>query len=292
MNQEYIDVHAHLNFSAYDNDRWDVIKRTQEGKCAVINVGTQIDTSKKAIELAEKNEGMYAIVGLHPVHTSKSYHDEQELGSGGKEFTLRGEVFDYDFYKKLSLHPKVVAIGECGLDFFRIENSKKESGSENQELSEEEIKEKQIKIFKQQIELAIELDKPLMIHSRNAYAQTFDILDSYFLIHNSRLRANIHFFAGSLDEAKKFLDLGCTLSFTGVITFARNYDEVIKNTSLDRIMSETDSPYVTPVPYRGKRNEPLYVKEVVKKIAEIRGEDFEIVRKQLVENAQKFFKLK
>ncbi len=285
MRPDFIDIHAHLNFAAFDADREEVAKRAQDAGVGVISVGTQLDTSRKAVELAEKYENMWAIVGLHPIHTSKSYHDMQEFGEGGKGFTSRGEEFDYKSYKKLLEHPKVVGVGECGLDFFRIKNH--ELGITNVD----EEKKRQVRVFEQQIELAIEMNKPLMIHSRNAYRETFEILNSYFKIHNSRLRAHLHFFAGTWEEAEMFLDLGFTLSFTGVITFARTYDEVIRNTPLNQIMSETDCPYVAPVLYRGKRNEPAYVVEVVKKIAEIRGENFEKVCVQLFQNAVRFFEL-
>ncbi|MDO8590638.1 MAG: TatD family hydrolase [bacterium] len=282
MQNQFFDIHTHVNFAAFDTDREEVIKRAREAEVGMINIGTQQDTSRSAVSLAEKYEGLYATVGLHPVHTSKSYHDEKELGEGGKEFTSRGEIFDYDSYKKLALHPKVLAIGECGLDYYR-ENQ--DAGFKIQE-----------KIFRQQIELAIEVNKPLMLHVRNgsgrsAYRDALSILKSYIVNHESTLKGDFHFFAGSWEEAREIIDCGFNLSFTGVITFARDYDEVIKNAPLDRILSETDSPYVAPSPFRGKRNEPLYVIEVVKKIAEIRGEDFEIVKKQLTLNATRFFGL-
>ncbi|KKU26984.1 MAG: Mg-dependent DNAse [Candidatus Magasanikbacteria bacterium GW2011_GWA2_46_17] len=279
---DFIDVHAHVNFAAFDADRDTVIKRALDAGVFVINVGTQQDTSRFAIETAEKYErGVYAIIGLHPIHTGKSYHDTKELGEGGKEFTSRGEVFDMSAYRTMAEHPKVVGIGECGLDYYR-ENE--DSGFKIQE-----------EVFRKHIELALDVKKPLMLHVRNgsgrsAYKDALAILKSYNLNLKST-PCDFHFFAGGWEEAKEVLDAGFNLSFTGVITFARNYDEVIKNTPLDRIMSETDCPYVTPTPFRGKRNEPLHVREVAKKIAEIRGESFEIVKKQLVTNASRFFGL-
>lgn len=274
MNHRFVDIHTHANFAAFDRDREEVIQRARDARVAMINVGTQKDTSASAVALAEQYEGVYAAVGLHPIHTSSSFHDSDELGAGGSPpaggFTSRGEKFDYDYYKKLALHPKVVAIGECGLDYYRMEN-----GKERQEAN-----------FRKQIELAIEVKKPLMLHIRNAYADVFNILRTY-----KGVRGNLHFFAGTVHDAKKFLDLGYSFSFTGVITFARNYDEVVRYLPLPRIMSETDAPFVAPAPYRGKCNEPAYVVEVVKKIAEIRGGKFEKVRAQLVENARSFFNL-
>ncbi|MSR78616.1 MAG: TatD family deoxyribonuclease [Candidatus Taylorbacteria bacterium] len=274
---DYIDVHSHVNFVAFDADRDETVKRALDSGVFMVNVGTQIDTSKKAIEMAEKyDKGVYATIGLHPVHTDKSFHDEKELGEGGKEFTSRGEVFDENAYRSMAKQPKVVGIGECGLDYYRLEP---------------ESERKQREVFVSHIALANEVRKPLMLHVRNgsdksAYRDALVILKS-----EAKVKGDFHFFAGGWDEAKEILDAGFNLSFTGVITFARNYDEVVKNVPLNRIMSETDCPYVTPSPFRGKRNEPMHVREVVKKIAEIRGENFEIVRRQLVQNAKDFFSL-
>jgi TatD DNase family protein len=277
---KYIDIHSHVNFSAFDPDRDEVIKRALKNDTWVINVGTQVDTSKKAIEIAHKYpEGVYAIIGLHPIHTGASFHDKKELGEEGKEFTSRGEQFDKEAYRTLIADPKVVGVGECGLDYYRVEEKYIENQKEN---------------FIKQIELANEANKPLMLHirnnpedkSRNAYADSLEILKKH-----AKVKGDVHFFAGSLADAKAFNDFGFTLSFTGVITFANSYDEVIRNTPLHMIMTETDAPYVTPVPYRGKRNEPLYVSEVVKRIAEIKGMDIDEVVRAVIQNAQRVFKI-
>lgn len=276
----YIDIHSHVNFSAFDADRDEVIKRSLENDTWVINVGTQIDTSKKAIEMAQNYpEGVYAIIGLHPIHTGASFHDKQELGGEGEEFTSRGEKFDKDAYRELLKYSKVVGIGECGLDYYHMDF---------------ESMEKQKSAFIEQVELANEFGKPLMLHIRNnrsgnahsAYFDALEILKTY-----SKVKGNVHFFAGSLEEAKAFIDFGFTLSFTGVITFTGDYDAVIRNTPLDMIMTETDTPYVTPVPHRGKRNEPVYVKEVVKRIAEIKGMTEEEVAQAVIDNAKRVFTL-
>jgi len=288
---KYIDIHSHVNFKAFDEDRDEVIKRALENDTWVINVGTQIDTSKKAVEMAHQyKEGVYAIIGLHPIHTSISYHDEKELGESGKEFTSRGEVLDIDAYRELLKDEKVVAIGECGLDYYRMDAKSIE---------------KQKHAFVEQIKLANEFNKPLMLHIRNnltdkrrastdgarhdsaesnAYMDALDLLKEH-----SRVKGDVHFFAGGLAEAKAYLDFGFTLSFTGVITFTHDYDEVIKNTPLDMIMTETDAPYVAPVPYRGKRNEPVYVSEVAKKIAQIKDLPKEEVAEAIVRNAKRVF---
>lgn len=275
---KYIDIHSHVNFKAFDEDRDAVIDRALTADTWMINVGTQIDTSKAAIALANKYpEGVYAIIGLHPIHTGASHHDEKELGEGGAEFTSRGETFDKDAYLKLAKNKKVVAIGECGLDYYHME---------------EKSIAKQKKVFIEQIKLAQEVGKPLMLHIRNnkdskkhnAYKDVIKILKDY-----PEVKGNVHFFAGSEKDSKDFLALGFTLSFTGVITFTRDYDEIIKNTPLDMIMSETDCPYVAPVPYRGRRNEPVYVSEVVKKIAEIKGLFERDVATAILVNAKRVF---
>ena len=252
----------------------------------MINVGTQKDTSQAAIALAERYpEGVYATVGLHPVHTESSYHDAKELGlppeSSAKEgdspaakgFTSRGEDFDFEYYKKLAMHPKVVAIGECGLDYYRLEES---------------TKEKQHEAFDQQISLAVEVQKPLMIHCRSAFDDLIPNLQPS--AHNLK-PSIIHFFSGTKDDARKLLDMGFSFSFGGVITFARDYDEVVQYIPLDRIVTETDAPYITPTPHRGKRNEPLYVMEVIKKLAEIKNEFVENVCAKTVLNAKNIFGL-
>ncbi len=275
---KYIDIHSHVNFKAFDEDRDEVIKRAFDSDTWVINVGTQIDTSRKAVEMANQyEEGVYAIIGLHPIHTGASYHDEKELGEGGVEFTSRGESFDKDAYRELLKDKKVVAIGECGLDYFRCT---------------EETIEKQKKAFIDQIELANEFNKPLMLHlrhsvddnKRNVYHDALNILKLH-----AKVKGDVHFFAGDIDDAKAFVEFGFTLSFTGVITFTKDYDEVIRNTPLDMIMSETDAPYVSPVPYRGNRNEPSYIREVVKKIAEIKGLLEAEVAKAIIQNAKRVF---
>ena len=287
MTPKYIDIHSHVNFKAFDEDRDEVIRRALDNNTWIINVGTQIDTSRKAVEMANNyNEGVYAIIGLHPIHTGASYHDEKELGEGGKEFTSRGEVFDKESYRNLLKDKKVVAIGECGLDYFRVSP---------------EYMDKQKEAFIKQIELANEFNKPLMLHIRNnekqelttgkegtpnAYMDAFSILKEH-----SKVKGNVHFFAGNWEEAKAFLDFGFTFSFTGVITFTHDYDEVIRNIPLNMIMSETDSPYVTPTPYRGKRNEPSYVQEVVKKISEIKNLSEDEVAKIIIANAKRVFKI-
>lgn len=268
---KYFDAHTHVNFVAYKDDQEEVIKRAADAGVGMNCVGTQFDTSKDAVELARKYENIWATIGLHPIHTSKSYHDEKELGEGGKEFTSRGEKFDSSAYEELGRDSKVIAIGECGLDYYRIDESTKDV---------------QIESFAAQIELANKLNKPLMLHIRNAYEDALEVLKSH-----ANVRGDVHFFAGDWNIAKKFLDLGFTLSFTGVVTFTHDYDEVIKNAPLEMLLTETDAPYITPVPHRGKRNESSYIPLIVEAIAKIRGGDATEVRTALLENAVRVFSL-
>ena len=253
MTPKFFDIHSHPNFAVFAQDRDEMVRRALDNSVFMNVVGTQRDTSQAAVELAEKySEGVYAIVGSHPT---------------------TDEEFDYEFYKKLAASSKVVAIGECGLDYFRDANKKQEE------------------IFRKQIELANEVGKPLMLHIRNGKNVSAYRLAAGILKEKAKVVFDFHFFAGNLEEARLLLDLGATFSFTGVITFTRDYDEIIKYLPLEKIMAETDCPFVAPVPHRGKRNEPVYVIEVVKKIAEIRGENLEKVRRQLLQNSFAFFNL-
>jgi TatD DNase family protein len=274
MSPRLIDAHTHTHFAAYRGETKEVISRALAEDIWLVNIGTQKDTSEGAIKVAEEyKEGVYASVGLHPIHTAKSYHDEDELGNGqaAKAFTSRGEKFDFDTYKKLAEHEKVVAIGECGLDYYRMD---------------EGTKEKQFEAFMGNIEVARAVNKPLMIHCRNAFADLIKLLKE----NKDKLKGDypgvVHFFAGTPEEAEELKELGFYFSFGGVITFTRDYDEAIKKASLERILLETDAPYVAPVPFRGKRNEPLYVKYTADKLAEILGKEPEEVYKRTTDNAR------
>lgn len=279
-NPKFVDIHSHVQFNAFSDDVDEVVKRSLDSETWMINVGTNLKTSKDALALSEKYpEGVFTIIGLHPVHANASFHDKEELGEEGKPFTSKGEEFNIDEFEKLISHPKVVGVGECGLDFFRIEGDR------------ESYVQRQINAFEHQIDLAVKYDKPTMIHCRDAYPEVLEILTKNKEKYGDKLRGNFHFFAGTLEDAQKILDLGFNFSFTGVITFAQQYEELVKMAPLDRIFSETDCPYVTPAPYRGKRNEPVFVSEVVKKIAEIKGLDLEEVSDKLAQNAIDFFKL-
>ena len=284
-----IDAHTHVQFAAFKEDADFVIQRALDAGIWMVNVGTQQDTSVKAVELANKYaEGVYATIGLHPIHTDKSFHDEQELG-GDTGFTSRGEEFDAVYYRKLAQDPRVVAIGECGLDYFRINPSTPlRAGNKPFDSNQEsphhtsidpvgagQARIKQEKAFIQQIELAHEIQKPLMIHCREAFDDLIKLLNSNIKYLNSP-PGIVHFFSGGLDHAKKLLDLGFSFTFGGVITFVRDYDEVVRYIPLDRILLET---------------EPLYVTEIAKRTAELKDVEVEMVQETTVQNTRELLKI-
>jgi TatD DNase family protein len=254
----------------------------------MITVGTQRDTSALAVALAEKYPGdIWATVGLHPVHTTASYHDVKELGGGeaARAFTSRGEEFDYAYYESLARRPEVVAIGECGLDYYRSQ------GDQNEKIKNQNV---QKEVFREHIRLAESVGKALMIHCRPSKGtdDAYEDLLREFSIFNFQFPKIVHFYVGGLEITKKLLDAGFYFTLGGVITFARDYDESIKLIPLDRILLETDAPYVAPAPYRGKKNEPAYIIETAKKLAEIKGVDYETVVSQTTANAEKVFQMK
>ena len=262
--------------AAFKDDYSEVFTRTLAEGVWMINVGTQYDTSVFAVELVEQYEqGVYATVGLHPIHTSKSFHDENEFDENEKVFINTGEVFDATKYKVLAQHPKVVAIGECGLDYYR-------------DVSDEDWK-KQMEAFEAQIAFANEVGKPLMLHLRNG-GRGNAYRDAYALLkRDAKVLGNAHFFAGTLEDAKLYWDIGYSTSFTGVLTFTHQYDDIVMQAPPELLHAETDAPYVAPVPFRGKRNEPLHVREVVKKMAELRGVEVNILQQILIKNAERLY---
>lgn len=257
MKPKIFDIHSHLNFPDFNKDREEVIKQMQEKNIWTICVGADGKTSQGCIELAEKYENIFASVGIHPT-------EETEFPLGNSVSKLR----------QLAQHPKVVAIGECGIDLYR---QKKNDFKRQKEL------------FVKQIELSLELDKPLMIHCREAHDDLINILTTRYSQLTTRFNGNIHFFSGTWEQAQKYFDLGFTISFAGPITFSGQYDEIIKNAPTDKIMIETDAPFAAPAPYRGKRNEPIYVMEVAKKIADLKNITVEEVLAMTTANALKLF---
>lgn len=271
---KYIDIHSHLGFEDYGMDKDGVINRMEEFEIGTIAVGADLVSSIEAVKVATDNENIWACIGQHPNHNLE-------------------EVFDEKKYEDLVKNPKVVAIGECGLDYFLPD------GSSISEID----KQKQKEIFIKQINLALKYDKALMLHIRNApknlkseilqssaFGDAYEILSKIKLEQGLTLfRGNVHFFTGKLLQAEKFIELGFTISFVGLITYVNDFNKIIQGLPLESLQAETDAPYVAPVPYRGQRNEPAYVVEVYKKIAEIRGEDLELVRLQLLKNAKRVF---
>lgn len=260
---KFFDTHTHANFNVFKNNSQEVIESALKNNVWLVNVGSQASTSKRAVEMAQNyQEGVYATVGLHPSH-------------------LEDEDFDEKFYLELAKNEKVVAIGECGLDFYRLE----------QGANREAQTAKQREVFIKHIELANKIKKPLIVHCRDAHDDTLEILNSKSKILNSPAGI-MHFFTGDYEQAKQYIDLGFYISFSGVITFAPEYEELVKKLPLERILIETDAPYATPIPYRGQRNEPLYVIEVAKKISEIKNISIDEAGRQTTKNAVIVFGLK
>ncbi len=280
-----IDTHAHLNFNAYKNDLDEVIKRTLTENVWIINVGSQYDTSKRAVEIAEKyQEGVYAAIGLHPIHLAsgifKTKIDQEEI-----EFETKEEEFDYKKYKELAhsansgqAKSKVVAIGEIGLDYYYRPKTK---------IKLEQFKQKQKEVFLKQLELAKELNLPVIFHCRMANDDLITTLQQY---NNRTLRGVIHCFSGTWEDAKKYLEMGFYLGFNGII-FKLGLDETIRNAPLEKILIETDCPYLTPPTAGGGRNEPIFVKYIIERIAELKNSDFQKIAEITTENAKKLFRI-
>ncbi len=267
-----IDTHTHVNFDAFNDDRSAVIKRSLAEKIWLIGVGTQYSTSCQAVKYAEEyKEGVYAAVGIHPTHVHQDSL-EQDKQKESQEL----EIFDLVKYEKLLQNPKTVALGEVGLDY-----------GEGISL---EAQEKQKKVLLEQIKLVQKFNKPIIFHCRKAYNDLIEILTSAKKKY-PELRGVIHCFMGRWSQAERFLEMDFHLGFNGLITYARDYDKVIKNLPLEKILLETDCPYLTPIPHRGKRNEPLYVKHVAEKIAQVREDSFAKIAQQTTKNARQLFNI-
>ncbi|MBI5794173.1 TatD family hydrolase [Candidatus Uhrbacteria bacterium] len=272
----FIDSHCHVHFRAYDEDMDNVIKQTLEAGVFMITVGTQKDTSRYGLEVAQRYDGVWATVGLHPNHlTKQEFLDEDELDP----VKTREETFDMDVYRELARHPKCVAIGETGLDYYRIPDG----------VDVESVKEKQRATVKAHFDLATEMDLTVSIHCRDAYLEQAQIIREYVEDNKLARRGVIHCFTGTESEARAFIDLGFFISFSGIVTFAKNLQEVARALPLEKLLIETDAPYLTPAPDRGKRNEPWRVKYVAEQIAELKGVSIEEVAQATTENAKKLF---
>ncbi len=254
----YYDIHCHLDFKDYDLDREEVIKIMKQERVSANCVGVNLETSKACIKLANSHDNIYAIVGIHPVDDPKA-------------------VFDDPAFSDMVKNQKVVAIGECGLDYARLHY---ESDDE---------KKRQKSLFEQQIEFAVAHNKPLMIHCRDAFLDCLTLLQAKKRQYGDKLRGNFHFFTSTIENAAQCFDIGFTISFTGPITYGGVYDDLVTYAPLEKIMAETDAPFAAPVPYRGQRNNPLYIREIVDRIAEIKEIDVEVVKAQLLKNAFDLF---
>lgn len=273
-----IDTHCHLQFRAFDKNRDEVIKRAQEAGVTMIIPGTKKSTSEGGIKIAEKYEKVWAAVGLHPFHLFKNEIEEEGI-------TTSPEDFDAEMFRKFMAHPKVVAVGECGLDYYHLEK----------QADIRSVKQKQKEAFRAHLDLAEEFNLPVINHCRDAYDDQCAILKEYVRAGKLKRRGVMHCFIGTEVEAKMFLDLGFLISFTGIVTFPPRKDaahdlvDVVRMVPLDKIMLDTDAPYLAPVPRRGEQNEPIFVKYIAEKIAEIKNVSFNEVAKQTTENARKLF---
>lgn len=252
------DSHCHPQFSQYNNDREEVIRRALDGGVFMICVGTDSETSKQGIELAQKHNGIWATVGLHPNDVDKFY--------------------DFMIYHKILEQPKVIAVGEVGLDYYRTPEIEKQK--------------KQKEIFEQFVDLAQKTKKPMVLHFRDSSRGSEGRVHKDALeILPKDIAGVSHSFTGNLNEAKEYINRGIYLGFNGIITFAHQYDEVVKYVPIDRILLETDAPYLTPEPHRGQRNEPLYVKKVAQKIADLKNVSVDDIVTKTTQNVIKLFKI-
>lgn len=290
-----IDVHCHLNFKAFEKDYDEVIKRAFEaGVTTIINVGTKIDSSEKALELAKTYENLYAIVGIHPHHADKPLHRHSErseesqnkLDSSVAKLPQNDNGNDWlEQLGQIAKHPKVVAIGEIGMDYYRYQSN---------DIVDPKL---QRDTFVKQIELAAKLRLPLQIHNRHAGK---DIIDT--LLYYDDVLENppgmFHCFSGNLEFLKKVLSMGFYVGFDGNISYEgvapgedTDLKDLVRYTPLDRIVTETDTPFLTPEPHRGRRNEPLYVILVGEFIAKLKGLSFEEVVEKTTQNTKRIFQL-
>ena len=250
-----IDTHAHLDFPKFKDDRDEVVARAKEAGVGKIINATSYGRDFPVVRgIVEKYDNVWQLAGLHPYDTD----------------SLKKENWFEDL-KQYAEHEKVVAIGEIGLDFYEIQNTKEE----------------QIKLFEPQLDLATELDSPVVLHIRDAFDEVYD------LVKGRKLRGVVHCFSGNWAEAQRWLDLGYLISVTGIVTFPKTDElsEVVKNISLDKLMIETDAPFLAPQSHRGERCEPAYVKEVAEKIAELKEVSFDEVAKQTTKTAEEFFEI-
>lgn len=275
------DTHAHINFSAYKHDADKVIRSSLDKNVWMILVGSEFKTSQRALEYANKyKSGVYAAVGLHPIHTEEGLAEDESQDYSIKK---KGEDFNYENYEKLAKFEKVVAIGEIGLDYYHIDKNN---------LVNAKLKQKEI--FIQQLSLARNLKLPVIIHCRQAHDDMIEILKEFRsknkdMFYSDQPWGVMHCFSGDEDLAWQYFSLGLLISFTGLITFSKQWDELIRKVPFEKIMIETDCPYMTPEPFRGERNEPMLVKYIAERIAEIKNLSTEKIAEITTNNAKNLF---
>ena len=266
------DSHSHLNFKAFDEDREQVMLRCKEAGMFVVNVGAAFDTSEKAVAIAD-GQNFYAALGLHPIHV----FDE--------EFALD------KFQALIDQHPgKIVAMGETGFDYYHLDMSLAKGAK-----SITEIKAKQKKVFLQHLELAKKNNLAVIVHGRNGQDEPMAYADICELLKKSgQARGVVHCFGGNIEEAKLVVAMGFYIGITGIVTFDKTgvLEQIVREIPLEQILIETDAPYLAPDPYRGKRNEPLYVERVAEKIANILNKDKAEIIEVTANNAKKLFNIK
>jgi len=281
----YIDTHCHLNFKDFKDDYRQVAERALSNQVEMVVVGSELKTSNRSVSLSKEFEqGVYSAVGLHPIHL-QDILVKNDNENGKYEFRSKKEEYQEEPYLKLvKSSNKVVAIGEIGLDYYHIDvNSEQEIKG---------VKNLQQEVFYKQLELAKKVELPVIIHCRDAHDDLLPILKDFYSKNSFQKEWGvIHCFSGDLELAKKYWDMGLLTSFTGLITFVKQWDSLIEKAPFDKIMIETDSPYLSPTPYRGQRNEPLYVKEVARRIAEIKKLDISLVEEKILETSKKFFNI-
>ncbi|MFH1656178.1 MAG: TatD family hydrolase [Candidatus Nealsonbacteria bacterium] len=271
-----IDTHSHLNFNAFKEDLDKVIKRTLAQDIWIINVGSKYETSKRAIEISnEYNIGVYSAVGLHPIYSASEFTKTKTDPEEGN-FSVKEEYFDKERYRRLAESDKVVAIGEIGLDYYYRSKT-------NSKLAE--FKEKQKQVLIQQLDLAEELNLPVILHCRMAHNDLIEILKTKL-----NIKGVIHCFTGNWEQAERYLEMGFYLGINGIIDKV-DLNEVIKKTPLEKILVETDCPYLTPLEENGKRNEPIFIKHIIQKIAKIKNIDYSQIVEITTQNARNLFKI-
>jgi TatD DNase family protein len=284
-----IDSHCHINFSSYKDDSKEVIARALDDNISIINIGSQYSTSQRTIKIAEQyDKNVYAVVGLHPVHLNDDITESAVIDGVKHEIVTKKEEFDYSAYRDLARSSdKVVGLGEVGLDYYYFD--------ETTDIASHKRLQKQV--FQKFLELSHELDLPLVIHTRGSRENPYDAYDDILTtLKNSglKIRGVVHCFGGSLLQAQEFVKLGFYIGFTGIITFKNKVEEaqsIVAKLPLNKMLVETDAPFLSPVPHRGKRNEPAYVRFVAMKMAELKNISFEEVSKVTVQNTKELFRL-